>query len=145
MRFWDKRVILALVINVNTDNKNEIAEKILCLMKEKAMSYGELAAQTGIPKSALQRYATGATTKLPLPRLEAIASALGVSAAYLMGWEDAPDSKEKPSEDEKTAPELSESVKKLINVMSQLTPENQRIVLAAAKGFLQEQNEGEDK
>lgn len=130
---------MALVINVNTDNKNEIAEKILRLMKEKAMSYGELATQTGIPKSALQRYATGATTKLPLPRLEAIASALGVSAAYLMGWEDEPDSK--PTEDEKTAPELSESVKKLINVMSQLTPENQRIVLAAAKGFLQEQNE----
>lgn len=136
---------MALVINVNANSKNEIAEKILRLMKEASISYGELAAQTGIPKSALQRYATGTTTKLPLPRLEAIASALGVSAAYLMGWEDAPDSKEKPSEDEKTAPELSESVKKLISVMSQLTPENQRIVLAAAKGFLQEQNEGEDK
>lgn len=102
------------------------------------MSYGELAALTGIPKSALQRYATGATTKLPLPRLEAIASALGVSAAYLMGWEEA-------EEDKKAAPAMSEGVKKLIDVISQLTPENQRMLLAAAKGFLQAQSERGDE
>jgi len=50
---------------------------------------------TGIPKSAIQRYATGETEKIPLDRLELLAQALGISSAYLMGWEemmdDAPD------------------------------------------------------
>ena len=43
---------------------------------------------TGIPKSAIQRYATGETEKIPLDRLELLAQALGISSAYLMGWED---------------------------------------------------------
>lgn len=67
---------------------NEIAERILAQIEKKEISYGELSKLTKIPKSALQRYATGETTKIPIPRIEAIAKALGVSAAYLMGWDD---------------------------------------------------------
>ena len=67
---------------------NEISKKILSAMQDAQISYGELSKMTGIPKSALQRYATGATEKLPIPRLEAIAKALNVSSAYLMGWVD---------------------------------------------------------
>ena len=125
---------MALVINVNANSKNEIAEKILRLMKEASISYGELAAQTGIPKSALQRYATGTTTKLPLPRLEAIASALGVSAAYLMGWEqlnegEAPASiKKKPGSQEE-----------LLGVYDQLSSRNQGKVLTYSKSLLTKQ------
>lgn len=69
----------------------EIASRLLNTILEKEMSYGELANLTGIPKSALQRYATGTTDKIPIDRLEKIAKALGVSAAYFMGWEDAED------------------------------------------------------
>ena len=43
----------------------------------------------------------------------------------LMGWEEA-------EEDKKAAPAMSEGVKKLINIISQLTPENQRMLPAAA-------------
>ena len=56
-------------------------------MAEQRISYGELSKITGITKSALQRYATGETGKIPLNRLESIADALHVSAAYLMGWD----------------------------------------------------------
>lgn len=122
-----------------------IGEKIRACREAKHLTQTELGLTCGVAKQTIFKYETGVVTNIPLDKLKLMASALGVSAAYLMGWEDAPDSKEKPSEDKKTAPELSESVKKLISVMSQLTPENQRIVLAAAKGFLQEQNEGEDK
>lgn len=66
----------------------DIATRILNKIKEKGVSYYELAKLTGIPKSALQRYAIGETTKIPLDRLEQIAKALGCSPAYLMGWED---------------------------------------------------------
>lgn len=67
---------------------SEISERILALIEQKDISYGELSKITNIPKSALQRYATGETPKIPIPRVEAIAKALGASAAYIMGWED---------------------------------------------------------
>lgn len=73
---------------------SEISNRILRLITEKGLSYSDLSKHTGIPKSALQRYATGETPKIPLDRLELIASALGVSAAYLMGWEDRRSSRE---------------------------------------------------
>lgn len=68
---------------------NDIAERILSIMTEKKISYGELSKATGVPKSALQRYATGETDKIPIDRLELIAAALGVNTEYLVGWEDA--------------------------------------------------------
>lgn len=59
-------------------------------MQKSKLSYGELSALTGISKSALQRYATGETGKIPPERIEAIARAANVSAAYLLGWADDP-------------------------------------------------------
>lgn len=66
---------------------SDISKRILDILLNKEISYGELADKTGIPKSALQRYATGQTEKIPIDRLEKIAAAIGTSAAYLMGWE----------------------------------------------------------
>lgn len=43
---------------------SEISDKILNLIEEKNISYGELSKISGIPKSALQRYATGKTNKI---------------------------------------------------------------------------------
>lgn len=76
---------------------SELSKRILSLIEEKGLSYGELAEMTKIPKSALQRYATGSTEKIPLPRIEAIAKALGVSSAYLIGWAQKEDKPAMPS------------------------------------------------
>lgn len=70
-----------------------ISAKILSFITEKDISYGELSEKTGIPKSALQRYATGQTEKIPIDRLQLIANVLGTSAQYLMGWTDDPSCK----------------------------------------------------
>lgn len=67
---------------------SEISKRLLELIQEKGLSYGEIAEKTCIPKSAVHRYASGDTPKIPLNRLEAMAKVLGVSAAYLMGWEE---------------------------------------------------------
>lgn len=67
---------------------NSISNRILRLVEGQNLSYGVLSTLTGIPKTALYRYATGETDKIPLDRLEAIAKALHVTPAYLMGWED---------------------------------------------------------
>ncbi len=69
---------------------SEISNRILVLIQEKDISYGELATLTNIPKSALQRYATGETEKIPIDRLQRIAGALGTTTAWLMGWESEP-------------------------------------------------------
>lgn len=65
---------------------SHISEKLLNILSEKEISYGDLAEKTGIPKSALQRYATGQTEKIPIDRLQIIASAIGTTPEYLMGW-----------------------------------------------------------
>ena len=103
---------------------NELSNRILKLIEEKGLSYGELAEMTKIPKSALQRYATGETEKIPLPRIEAIAKALDVSSAYLIGWgsEEADESGDK----EKQPPGpggLSEIAMQIAQVVDSLPPE----------------------
>lgn len=65
---------------------SDISDRILSEITSKGYSYGELAKITGIPKSAIQRYATGETVKIPLPRLEQLAAALNVPSSYFMGW-----------------------------------------------------------
>ena len=126
---------------MSNEVKNEIAVRILRAMHLAQMSYGDLAKATGIPKSALQRYATGTTEKLPLPRLEAIAKALNISAAYLMGWEDEPSCFNHNVENKKDAPAISESVMDLVRIVEQLTPENQKTLAAVANGLLKTQSD----
>ncbi len=67
---------------------SDISRRILELLEEKDVSYGELSKMTNIPKSALHRYTTGETEKIPLNRVNLIAKALNVTPAYILGWED---------------------------------------------------------
>ena len=71
-------------------SKDNVSEALLALINEKDVSYGELSKRTGIPKSAIQRYATGQTDKIPVDRLEKIVDALAGSVLDVMGWNDAP-------------------------------------------------------
>ena len=67
-----------------------VSERIRTQMKLLDLSYGELSAATGLTKSAIHRYATGQTDKIPTEALEKLAKALGVTPAYLTGWEERP-------------------------------------------------------
>lgn len=69
---------------------SEVSKRLFELITKRGASYGELAEMTGISKSALQRYATGETEKIPFNRLEAMAKALKTTPEYLLGWERAP-------------------------------------------------------
>lgn len=69
---------------------SSISARIAKEFANKGYTYSVLSEITGIPKSALQRYVTGATEKIPIPRLEAIAHALDTTPQYLMGWTDDP-------------------------------------------------------
>lgn len=67
-----------------------ISDRIRAQMQLLNLSYGELAEKAGLAKSAVHRYATGLTDKVPTEALEKMARALGVSPAYLIGWEERP-------------------------------------------------------
>ena len=66
----------------------EIAAKLLEAFESSEYSYGELSKITGIPKSALQRYITGDTGKIPMDRLRIICEKLGLDAAEVLGWDE---------------------------------------------------------
>ena len=66
---------------------SERSKRILQSINDSGLSYGELSKLTNIPKSALQRYATGATEKIPIDRIESIAKATNVTAEYLLCWD----------------------------------------------------------
>lgn len=67
-----------------------VIERLHDSIQKSNLSYAELGKITGIAKSSIQRYATGQTRKIPLDSLEKIANAIGVSAAWIMGWEENP-------------------------------------------------------
>ena len=85
-----------MMSNISNEIK-QICDRILKTMELNDISYGELSTMTGIPKSALHRYATGETPKIPLERIQLIAKALGVSSAWIMGWAEENDNTSLPN------------------------------------------------
>lgn len=65
-----------------------ILNKLIEVINESGLSYGEIAKRTGIPKSSIHRYAKGQTKKIPIDAVRLIADATGVSTSYIMGRED---------------------------------------------------------
>lgn len=62
-----------------------IANRIREIMDTYGISYGDVAEETGIAKSAVHRYVTGETKSIPADRLALIAKALYVTTDYLTG------------------------------------------------------------
>lgn len=67
---------------------NERAKRLSEAIEKSGYSYPELEKITGIPKSSIQRYATGVTKKIPIDCIEKIALATNTDSRYLMCWED---------------------------------------------------------
>lgn len=65
-----------------------IRSRIREARSEKGYSLQKLAEITGMSKSTLQRYESGFIKNLPLNKLDVLAQALGVTGAYLLGWDD---------------------------------------------------------
>ena len=103
---------------------NEVSKRLLAAIEAAGLSYRELSEITGIPKSAIQRYAAGTTENFPSPRLKAIAEAVGVTAEYILGWE----------KEEKPIPE-DELDNELINLLSDLTPQETAQVIGFVAGL----------
>ena len=97
------------------------SERIKALVEKSGRSYQELEKITGIKRSSLQRYASGATTKIPLDVIEKLSKAFNVSQEYLMGWDEKNDSP--------TEPQLSEGEKVLLDLFNRVPEDKQKLVL----------------
>ncbi len=104
------------------------SERIKALVDGSELSYQELEKLTGIKKSSLQRYASGATTKIPLDVIEKLSVAFNVSQEYLMGWDERENS---PSE-----PQLTEGEKVLLDLFNRVPEDKQQLVLQMIRAAL---------
>ena len=74
---------------MENDMKN-IVKRIKEQRLKLGYSFQDLADKTGMSKSTLQRYETGAIKNVPLDKLEVLANALLISSSYLLGWDEKP-------------------------------------------------------
>lgn len=72
-------------------------EQLQKIMKEKGITQSELCKRTGIPKSAMSQYISGAF-KPKQKRTYLIAKALNVSEAWLIGMENAEQERREPQQ-----------------------------------------------
>ncbi len=67
-----------------------VSERIALRRRELGLSYQELADRTGLSKSTLQRYETGAIGNIPLDKLEVLAKGLDTTDMYILGKDESP-------------------------------------------------------
>ena len=107
------------------------SERIKTLIEASGQSYQELEIATGIKKSSLQRYASGATAKIPLDVIEKLSKAFNVSKEYLMGWSETKKKEFSPEE-----PKLSEGEKMLLHLFRQVPEDQQQLVIGMIRAAL---------
>ena len=105
------------------------SERIKLLIEQSGKSYQDLETITGIKKSSLQRYASGATAKIPLTVIEKLSKAFNVSQEYLMGWSETTQNKS-PSE-----AALSEGEKMWLELYHRLSAETRELMIHTMGGF----------
>ena len=64
-----------------------ISRRLLNAINESKLSYSEIEKLSGVPKSAIQRYANSLTDSIPIDRLVAICKAINVNPKSIMGWD----------------------------------------------------------
>lgn len=65
-----------------------VGDRIRAIRRREGISQTDLAQKMGVIKQTLYKYEMGIVTNIPAEKIEAAASALGVSPGFLMGWEE---------------------------------------------------------
>lgn len=125
-----------------------IGERIKMAREAKGMSQEDLGKSFGATKQTVYKYETGIITNIPLDNLEKMANVLGVSSAYLAGWEDAPEFQTlcKVAEEmykkeslEKFVESFSDEELEIVSILRKMSPEQ----LARELAYLRQIPEGE--
>lgn len=109
------------------ERKSNCSERISTALTIRRMKQSELCARTKIPKSAMSQYISGAFEPKQ-DRIYLIAKALGVSEAWLMGYDvpmERQDGKKSPSD----KMELTEGERTLLELFNRVPEDKQDLVL----------------
>ena len=112
-----------------------MGEQIKQLRLERNMTLEELGNKVGVGKSTVRKWENGMIANMRRDKIAKLASALDVSPAYLMGWEQS-NEVEAPVNNIKKMPGKQDE---LISVYDQLSSRNQDKVLTYSKSLLTKQ------
>ena len=115
---------------------SNVSERLSEIMNEKHISCRKLSDMTGITKSSVNNYANGSRS-IPLDKLQIMANALGVSAAWIIGWAD---NRDGSSADEQPDQEIRPLEAEFIDAFSALSHQNQAFVLKMMQELLETQS-----
>ena len=104
--------------------ENDLARKINQLRLAKGMTLEEVAAIVGVGKSTVRKWETGMIANMKRDKIALLATALGTTPAYLMGWNE--DTEQNNTPDEIV---LTEGEKMLIELFRQIPKDAQEMYL----------------
>lgn len=103
-----------------------IGERIRLIREQKEMSLEDVAKICGTSRQAIYKYENNIVTNIPYDRIIRLSTALGVSPAALMGWDEQPD---------KQAETISKAKQDLIEQIKALPEEKVQLLLQLAKSL----------
>lgn len=103
----------------------KLGEKIKFARERAGMTQAELGKTCETTKQTIYKYETGVVTNIPLDRLQQMADALGVSSAYLMGWE----------EETSDEPLLTEEEIELVDLFRLIPKDAQQTILHKLRAY----------
>ncbi len=112
----------------------EMGDRIKRLRSENHMTLEELGNKVGVGKSTVRKWENGIIANMRRDKIAKLSAALGVSPAYLMGWES----------NTTFSPQKVDSSEELVNIYEQLIPNNQKKVLTYSQSLLATQQMEED-
>lgn len=124
-----------------------MGDRIKRLRSENNMTLEELGNRVGVGKSTVRKWENGIIANMRRDKIAKLAVALGVTPAYLMGWESTANipMERVPNKVESVqSSSVSAQCKEIIEVCNQLSPHNQRKVLTYSKNLLSTQQMEED-
>lgn len=119
---------------------SDASDRLTEIMQEKHISCRKLSDMTGITKSSVNNYANGSRS-IPLDKLQLMASALGVSAAWIIGWAD---NRDGSNNGEQLDQEIKPLEAEFIQSFSALSHQHQSFVLRMIQELLETQSNTSD-
>lgn len=108
-------------------------DRIHNLRMDRSMTLEELGSKIGVGKGTVKKYENGIIENIPSDKIEALAQSLETTPEYLMGWSDDPEQPKQFGEESSAIPITLD--KKLIAMLSDLSPQEEQIVMGFLAGL----------
>ena len=115
--------------------ENDLSRKIKQLRLERDMTLEQVASIVGVGKSTVRKWETGMIANMKRDKISLLASALGTTPAYLMGWKE--DTQQTKSPDALT---LTEGETALLELFRQIPEDAQKMYLEVLRASLKNQS-----